>query len=84
MKEYRSALDRLKKGKDGYGRTIWIEGMETDGKPEIYYAYDSNGRLMKHTRDLYGYTITHAEYIRFGESTQIEVEKRRPTYDELR
>jgi hypothetical protein len=72
MKEYRSALDSLKKGTDGYGSTIWIEGMGTDG------------RLMKHAGGLYGYIITPAEYSRFGESTQIEVEKRRPKYDDLR
>lgn len=73
MEEYRSALDRLRRGEDGYGRPIWIEEMDSDGKPNIFYRYNTSGRLMKYTRTLYGYSITPAEYARFGEQTQIEV-----------
>ncbi len=82
--KYRSALDRLRRAEDHYGNTIWIEEMGKFGKPNIFYRYDSNGRLMKHTRSLYGYSRTPAEYSRFGEQTQIEVEKGKPTYHELR
>ena len=67
MKEYRSALDNLKRRVDRRGDTIWVEEMGTDGKPNVYYKYDTNGRLMKHTRTLYGYNVTPAEYERFGE-----------------
>lgn len=84
MEEYKSALDRLRKGEDESGDSIWIEEMGTTGKPNIFYRYDSNGRLMKYARILYGYSIMPAEYTRFGEQTQIEVEKRRRTYHELR
>lgn len=82
MKKYRSALDRLKKGKDTYGRPIWIDDVGKDGKPNIYYRYASDGRLMQHTRTLYGYSITPAEYTRFGEQTRITIE--RPTHREHR
>jgi len=64
---YRSALDNLKRRVDRRGDTIWGEGMGTDGKPNVYYKYDSNGQLMKHTRTLYGFSVTPAEYARFGE-----------------
>lgn len=67
MKEYRSALDRLKKGKDGYGRPIWIEEPGRSGKPLIFYRYDPSGRLTRYTRSLYGYSAKPAEYTRFGE-----------------
>lgn len=67
MKEYRSALDRLRRGEDGYGRAIWIEKMGKDGKPFVFYRYETNGRLMKYTRGLYGYSVSPAEYARFGE-----------------
>ena len=66
--EYRSALDRLKRCEDRRGDTIWVEEIGTDGKPMVYYKYDSNGRLMKHTRSLYGYSVAYAEYTRFGEA----------------
>jgi len=52
--EYKSALDRLKRAEDAYGRAIWIEKVGYDGRPDVYYKYDSNGRLMKHTRKVYG------------------------------
>lgn len=84
MEEYRTALDRLRRGEDGYGRLIWIEEMGSDKKPHIFYRYNTSGRLMKYTRTLYGYRITPAEYTRFGEQTQIEAAKRKPTYHELR
>ena len=67
---YRSALDRLKKCLDPRGETIWVEKMGTDGKPNVYYKYDSNGRLMKHSRTLFGYNVTLAEYARFGEKVK--------------
>ena len=70
--EYRSALDRLKRCEDRRGETIWVEETGTDGKPNVYYKYDSNGRLMKHTRSMYGYSVTCAEYTRFGENTRID------------
>jgi len=66
--EYRSALDRLKWCEDRRGETIWVEAMGTDGKPTVYYKYDSNGWLMKHTRSLYGYSVAYAEYRRFAEA----------------
>jgi hypothetical protein len=80
MKEYRSALDRLKKTRDRRGDTIWVEEIGTDGKPNVYYKYDSNGRLMRHARITYGYTVIEAEYARFGEQTvnrdsKIEIRK---------
>ena len=53
---------------DAYGRFIWIEKTGHDGKPDVYYKYDSKGRLMKHTRKIFGYEITPAEYARFGEA----------------
>jgi hypothetical protein len=43
MKEYRSALDNLKRRVDRRGDTIWVEETDTDGKPNVYYKYDSNG-----------------------------------------
>ena len=70
-KKYRSALDRLRKSVDFAGRTIWIEEMGTDQKPNIFYRYHRNGRLMKYARDLWGYTVSPAEYTRFGEQTEI-------------
>lgn len=69
---YRSALDRLKVCEDAYGRTIWVEGRDVNGKPVVYYRYDSNGRLVRHERGLYGYVITPADYTRFGEACQVE------------
>jgi hypothetical protein len=84
MKGYRSALDRMKRREDQLGRTIWVEEEGHEGKPRIFYRYDGRGRLMKYTGTLFGYTITAAEYTRFGEETQIEVEKRKPRYYELR
>ena len=70
MNEYRSALDRLKKRVDRRGDTIWVEKMGTDGKPNVYYKYDTNGRLMRHSRITYGYDVTPAEYARFGEAVE--------------
>lgn len=65
----------MQKGEDGYGRTIWIERKDPDGKPAVYYNYNSKGRLMKHTRTTFGYNITEAEYVRFGEDTQIVADR---------
>jgi len=81
---YKSALDRLRMTEDAYGRVIWIEKTGHDGKPVVYYKYNSKGRLMKHTRKIFGYDVTPAEYSRFGEDTQIEVVKQKPAYGELR
>ena len=61
-------MERLKRRADRRGDTIWVEEMGTDGKPNVYYKYDSNGCLMKHSRTLYGYNVTPAEYVRFGEA----------------
>lgn len=72
MKEYRSALDRLKKGEDGYGKPIWIEEQAHDGKPTIFYRYDPGGRLKQYTRTLYGFRVKPAEYTRFGEQVDLD------------
>ena len=69
---YRSALDRLKKAEDAYGRSIWIEKVGYDGRPDVYYKYDSKGRLKKHTRKIFGYVVTPAEYRRFGEYVELK------------
>lgn len=69
---------------DDSGRAIWIEEKGPGGKPNVFYRYDSSGRLMKYTRKIFGYDVTPAEYTRFGEDTQIEIVKRKPTYRELR
>ena len=73
MKEYRSALDRLKKVEDDRGEPRWIEEMGRDGKPNVFYRY-SNGRLKKYTRKIFGYEVTLAEYARFGEQTTVSGE----------
>jgi hypothetical protein len=70
---YRSALDRLKRAEDAYGREIWIETVGYDGRPDVYYRYDSDGRLMKHARKVFGYVVTPAEYSRFGEAVELEL-----------
>lgn len=77
-------MDGLKRSEDRIGRTIWIEKINICGKPNIFYHYDSSGSLMKHTRTIFGYNTTPAEYTRFGEETQIAVVKRKPTCDKLR
>jgi len=51
--------------------TIWIEKKGYTGKPDIFHRYNSNGRLMKHTRKVFGFVIEEAEYTRFGEDIQI-------------
>lgn len=71
MKEYRSALDRLKKAEDGYRRAIWIEESGSDGRPTIFYRY-VNGRLKRYTRTVWGWSVSLAEYERFGEAAQLE------------
>ena len=70
MKNYKSAFDRLRRSEDGYGREIWVETMGTDGKPDVFYRYNSKGRLMKFARTLYGYSVSEAEYVRFGEAVE--------------
>ena len=52
------------------GREVWVEKMGRDGKADVYYLYDSTGRLMRHRRGLYGYDVTPAEYERFGEDVR--------------
>ena len=74
MKEYRSALDRLKKVVDDRGDPRWIEEMGRDGKPNVFYRYDSNGRLKKYTRKIFGYDVTPAEYARFGDQITVNGE----------
>jgi hypothetical protein len=72
--KYRSAFDRLKRAKDGYGRPIWVEEKGHDGKPNVFYRYDSKGRLMKYTRKIFGYSVTAAEYERFGDHVTVNGE----------
>lgn len=84
MNKYRPALGRMRIAVDDNGERIWIERMGKTDMPDVYYKYDSNGRLMKHTRKLFGYVIEPVEYARFGEHIRIEVVKRKPTYCELR
>ena len=74
MKQYKSAFDRLKRAEDAYGRAIWIEKAGYDSRPDVYYKYDSNGRLMKHTRKTFGYAVTPAEYERFGERIELRID----------
>lgn len=69
MKDYKNAFDRLRRSEDGYGREIWVERMGKDKKPDIFYRYNSKGRLMKYSRTLYGYSVDEAEFVRFGEKT---------------
>jgi len=73
--KYRSALDRMKKVEDDRGDPRWIEEMGRDGKPNVFYRYDSNGRLKKYTRKIFGYEITPAEYVRFGDQVKISEER---------
>jgi len=39
---------------DGYGREIFVEEMGTNGKPTVWYDYDSKGRRKRWTRKLDG------------------------------
>ena len=57
----------MKKVEDDRGDPRWIEEMGRDGKPNVFYRYDSNGRLKKYTRKIFGYDVTPAEYVRFGD-----------------
>jgi hypothetical protein len=54
MKPYKTALEKT-----------W-----PDGKPSLFYSYDSRGRLLEHRRDLYGVSSYYAKYERFGEDIE--------------
>ena len=52
----------LKRGVDGYGRDIFIEKeCEYNGRPIIWYQYDSKGNLYRKERDSLGISITRLE-----------------------
>ena len=70
MKEYRTALERLKRAEDGYGRRIWVEEMGHDGRPTVFYRY-VGGRLKRFRRTVWGWSVTLAEYERFGDEIEI-------------
>ena len=65
----------MKKVEDDRGDPRWIEEMGRDGKPNVFYRYDSNGRLKKYARNIFGYEITPAEYARFGDQVQMSEER---------
>lgn len=79
MKRYRNAFDRLKPAEDGYGRAIWIEEAAHDGRPLIFYRY-VGGRLKRFTRSVWGWSVSEAEFERFGE--QVTLVMRECTSDE--
>jgi len=50
----------LKHGVDGYGRDMFIEKEQHhDGKPIVWYQYDSKGKVIRKDRDSWGISITH-------------------------
>ena len=52
----------LRRGVDGNGREIFIEKeYEHDGKPIIWYQYDSKGNLYRKERDSLGIDIKRLE-----------------------
>jgi hypothetical protein len=69
-----------KQFRTAYGRVIWIEKVGYDGRPAVYYRYDSKGRLKKHTRKIFGYMVTPAEYSRFGEAIELRIATHDPRY----
>lgn len=79
MKPYKTALERLRVGEDGYGRAIWIEEAAHDGRPLVFYRY-VNGRLKRYERTVWGWSVTEAEFERFGE--QVTLVMRECTSDE--
>jgi hypothetical protein len=60
----------MKKAEDGYGRAIWIEEKCRDGRPLVFYRY-VNGRLKRYTRTVWGWSVSLAEFERFGEQIRI-------------
>ena len=61
----------MKLAEDGYGRAIWIEEKGADGRPWIFYRYDSKGRLKRYSRTLWGWSVTPADIARFGDQTKL-------------
>jgi len=52
----------LKRGVDGYGREMFIEKeFEYNGKPIVWYQYDSKGKLIRKDRSTWGITISRPE-----------------------
>ena len=51
----------LKHGLDGYGREIFIEEVQFDGKPTLWYQFDKKGILYRKVRDSLGISIKRME-----------------------
>lgn len=50
----------LKHGIDGYGRDVFIlKEQHHDGKPLVWFQYDSKGKIIRKDRDSWGVSITH-------------------------
>ena len=58
-----SALESaaLKRSTDGYGREIFIEKDGMNGKPDIWYYFDSKGRKRRKVRKGHGVFIETLE-----------------------
>lgn len=54
-------VTELKRGVDGYGREIFILEEQNDGRPNVWFEYDSNGKLLRKERDTYGPKIKHID-----------------------
>ena len=44
---------------DGYGREIFVESEDVNGKPMIWYQYDEKGNKTCHKRGLFGVKVEH-------------------------
>ena len=63
----------LKKAEDGYGRAIWVEEVGHDGRPMVFYRYVGE-RLKRYRRTVWGWSVTLAEYERFGDQITVNSE----------
>ncbi len=52
----RSVYD-LERDINGYGREIWVESRYNDGRPSIWYEFDSKGRKIRRERDAIGINL---------------------------
>ena len=57
---------------DGHGEQIFVESEYDDGTPKVWYKYDSKGRKYRHTRSLWGITVTRV-HDQHGQADQVGV-----------